>query len=591
MKPMSAKALTVLAAVVAALAAGRPATLAQSQGGYGDYATWEDWARIRPADSPGIASSYDRTGANEDYCYYEDPPDQRRDQVPATVKTIQGPGIIYRFWMPHLTAKQSFVVRMFFDGETAPRIDTNSAPVLGGTFNYFAAPLVTTCAGGQVCYEPIPFAQSLRIETVNQELPPSGWSPKLHYYQYTYLTFPPGTPIESYTGALTPEQQSARAAAAALFTNAGQHPAGSSPAAIRLTTTATVIDPATSLTLADISGPGLVRQLNVRMDGASDAELEGLGLRVLYDNQPEPAIDASVAHFFGAGRQRALYRSIPLGTDSPDGFYSFWPMPFHRRLRIELVNTTLSPIALTSATVEYEGRPIAPDRGYLHARSQTTVRNGWLTRHVMVAATGVGHYVGNLLYVHQPAYLFYVLEGDDIITVDDTAVLYGTGLEDAYNGGYYYNWVAAQADEPEGTLPQSATRPLHGILYVHRDQQTPIARADQYRWRIADRVPFRRSIEVTVENRYALIGTEFTSVAFWYQLGPIPADFDRDSDVDQDDAAHFEGCSTGPDAGPPGPGCTDADLDRDADVDQDDFGLLQRCLSGADVLADPTCAD
>ncbi len=93
-----------------------------------------------------------------------------------------------------------------------------------------------------------------------------------------------------------------------------------------------------------------------------------------------------------------------------------------------------------------------------------------------------------------------MLEGDDVITVDGTTTLNGTGLEDAYNGGAYYNWVAVITDEPEGPYPQSATRPLSGILYVNKAETS---RADQYHWRISDCIPFSQSIEVNVECRYA----------------------------------------------------------------------------------------
>ncbi|MHC4445462.1 MAG: hypothetical protein ACYTBZ_19830 [Planctomycetota bacterium] len=70
----------------------------------------------------------------------------------------------------------------------------------------------------------------------------------------------------------------------------------------------------------------------------------------------------------------------------------------------------------------------------------------------------------------------------------------------------------------------------------------------------------------------------------------IPADFDRDGDVDSDDHDLFEACASGPMI-PLTPGCEDKDLDSDNDVDQEDFGIFQRCHSGPNILANPTCAD
>jgi probable HAF family extracellular repeat protein len=91
----------------------------------------------------------------------------------------------------------------------------------------------------------------------------------------------------------------------------------------------------------------------------------------------------------------------------------------------------------------------------------------------------------------------------------------------------------------------------------------------------------------------------------WLARYPVvAADFNKDSDVDQDDFDAFETCTTGPaicyDAANLPPGCPlipdeqgiiAADFDRDGDVDGSDFGPFQRCLSGQDKPADPHCAD
>jgi len=538
--------------------------------GYDAYAVWEDWARLRVGVEAGLASSYDRTGDNDDYCHYESPLGLITTEVDATVKTIEGPGVIYRFWMPHVMARRAFVVRMYFDGEQTPRIDTNSTAVMDGTFSYFSAPLITTCAGGQVCYEPIPFAQLLRIETVNKEIPP--WDNR-HYYQYSYLTFAPGTAIASYTGELTPEGQQVRSVVASIFENVGEHPAGDSTTTEVISTTATSIPGGCCLAFA-LSGPGLIRQMNVRMDDANDIELHGVQLRVYYDDAAAPAIDVSVANFFGAGQERAAYKSIPIGTDAMDaneGFYCYWPMPFRQSVRVELCNTTNQPINVDAVKVEYEPGAIDNDMCYLHARTNTSVKQSGQIYHTILSTIGCGHYVGDLLYVRQDVNSFWMLEGDDVITVDGTITLNGTGLEDAYNGGAYYNWVVVQPDEPEGEYPQSATRPLNGILYVHCE--AGVARADQYRWRIADCVPFSQSIEVNIENRYGVTGSKWTSVAFWYQYPCVSADFDQDCDVDFSDFAVLALYWLRSDCEDPN-WCGGADFNQSRKVDMEDLAVL-----------------
>ena len=547
---------------------GLGAATAHADTGYGEYVAWADWARRTPGVLAGLASSYDRSGGNDDYSHYEWPEGLIEDEIICTAKTIDGPGIIYRFWMPHLTANQVFVVRMYFDNEPTPRIDTTSDVIFAESFSYFTAPFVDTCAGGQVCYEPIPFAESLRIETVNHELPPDGWSPHRHYYQYTYKTFPPGAAITSYTGELSPEEQAARDAAANMFANVGQHPAGPSETAERVITSSTSIPAGDVLTIADLDGPGLIRQLSVRMDSATDDELAGLHLVVTYDAETTPAINIPVARFFGAGNLRAPYRSLPLGSDSDDGFYSYWPMPFRQSVAVALHNTTASPILIDAALVEYEPGSFDDEMCQLRVHTHTNVKAPGQIYHPILSVAGRGHYVGTLLYIEQDSHSFSFLEGDDVITVDGAYTLYGTGLEDAFNGGYYYNWVAVQDDEPEGPKPQAATRPLNGILYVHREDGVAHARADQYRWHIADRIPFSTSIDVQIENRYAITDAVWSSVAFYYLHPGIPGDLNGDGCVDHADLGILLsdwGCTGGECPG---------DCDNDGDTDHADLGIM-----------------
>jgi len=70
---------------------------------------------------------------------------------------------------------------------------------------------------------------------------------------------------------------------------------------------------------------------------------------------------------------------------------------------------------------------------------------------------------------------------------------------------------------------------------------------------------------------------------------PIPGDFSRDGDVDQEDFGDFQACYSEPGIAQTNPDCTPARLDGDEDVDQDDFAIFQSCFSGADIPANPAC--
>ena len=128
--------------------------------GYESYTEWDKLPQLRLGANSGLASSYDRDNANNnnwnsDWNYYESPEGQILTETTCTIKTIQGPGIIYRYWKPHCMSIRHYPVQMYFDGESTPRIDTFSDTIFDGLFSYFDAPFVTTCAGGQMSYEPV----------------------------------------------------------------------------------------------------------------------------------------------------------------------------------------------------------------------------------------------------------------------------------------------------------------------------------------------------------------------------------------------------------------------------------------------------
>jgi hypothetical protein len=511
-------------------------------GGYDNLADWASLPRSKSAIRAGLASSYDRAGGNSDFSQYESPVGLQLDPGLATVKTLTGPGELTRFWMPHLTAKRSFDIKMYFDGETTPRIDTTSDVWLNGNYAYMQGPLVTTAAGGQVSYEPIAFQQSLRIETWNKDLPDNNaWSSDRHYYQYSYHLYSAGGPAESYTGTLTASQQSQREQVTALLSNVGQNPAGLNPGAVTLASSGLTVSAHSSVSLAQIGGSGAVRKLCVKMNNSTDAELEGLRIRIRYDGMDSAAVDVPVAHFFGAGYGRAAYQSLPLGTDSDDGFYSYWPMPYRQGLSIELYNSTDVPISLDGTKVEYENRAVGLDEHYFHSAFSAETTSAGQQYHSLLNVSGEGHYVGNLLWLgNDESVGADILEGDELITADGET-LFGTGLEDAYNGGYYYNWVGVQSDEPEGPKPDFAIRPYYGLLNLDpkidpaTERFTGLYRADQYRWHIADFVPFDETLDVKIENFGGRGDVDFGSTAFYYLAVSIPGDANRDGMVNVGD--------------------------------------------------------
>lgn len=481
--------------------------------GYDALANWTALPSFIASEQAGLASSYSRFGdTKNDYDHFDNGDANQPDGF-KLVRQVNGPGLITRFWMPHHSAQQDAAVRVFVDGQL--KIDTTSSSIFGGTYGsgpQFRSPLVQTRIGGQVSYEPIPFQNSLVIEST---------ASLDNFYQYSYRTLPAGSTIPSYNGSLTTSQTNSRNAVVSMINNVGQNPAGTAG----LTTVSTAnqsIAPASTLQLANLSGSGQIRGLTLHLPtgGAAptDAQLQALHVRVKYDGATGYAIDVPLARFFGAGSNRNTYQSLPMGVKNGT-LYCYWPMPFRSGATVELYNdgTSASAVPTVSTAVDYASGPVDPKAGYLHAVYQSEITTAGQTLHNVLHATGAGRYVGNLLFVSSPS--SDTLEGNDLITVNgDTAhTMHGTGLEDAYNGGYYYNSTGLPAYDVDET-GTTTDGPYSGLLF-HQS-----ATADQYRWLIGDYVPFTNGVDVNMENVNGLAGVTWGSTAFYYSdVAPEPA--------------------------------------------------------------------
>jgi hypothetical protein len=475
------------------------------QTGYETLADWNSIALARPGEQAGLASSYDRNGntLNDagNYAGFD------AGTGLHVIGALSGPGELTRFWMPHLSANGAAPVKIFLDGNLA--IDTNTQAFLPnqsyGSGPQFRSPFNWNLLGGSVTYEPIPFQRSAVVEI--------GDGGGVNFYQVGYRLFAPGTTVQPYSAPPTAGQLSDRAKAGTVLANPGVNPAVPAPSAQNITLPATVIPAGTALPLASLVGSGQIGALNLQMRGSgtpSDAQLDGLRLRIRYDNAPGTAVDVPVSQFFGVGHGRADYKSVPMGVKGDGSYYSYWPMPFRNGATVELYNSTGAPISIDSSSVQYTPGPVAPSADYFHAAYHAVAPTiAGQQRYNMLDITGSGHYVGNILSLSSPSILSF--EGNDLVTVDGQTTLHGTGMEDAYNGGYYYNSAGAFSVTDHGdAVASSGAEPFNGLLDFAGSS------SEQYRWLIGDNVPFTQSLTVDMENYGGYDGVNWGSTAFYY---------------------------------------------------------------------------
>jgi hypothetical protein len=283
-------------------------------------------------------------------------------------------------------------------------------------------------------------------------------------------------------------------------------------------------EPGQTLTLADIEGPGVVQHVWITV---LDDVHRGIALRVYYDDAETPSIVTPLGDFFANGLDgRAIVNSLPMCVNPKGGMNSYWPMPFRRRIRIELTNDGHETIPHVFYQVDYELRDVPDDAGYLHAlwrRSMTTREHP--EHEILPTIRGRGQYVGTSIAWTQLSAGWWG-EGEVKFFIDgdgpDSPTICGTGTEDYFGGAWGFVM--------EGTEPTTFSTPFLGypqaIYGVSPLGPRPPAHG-LYRWHIPDPIRFSEDLRVTVQalgwwpgTVYQPLTDDIASVAYWYQHGP-----------------------------------------------------------------------
>jgi len=84
-----------------------------------------------------------------------------------------------------------------------------------------------------------------------------------------------------------------------------------------------------TLTLLDEPGPGEISHVWITIASGERYHLKKMVLRMYWDGEATPSVEAPVGDFFGLGPRRLLlYQSIPLSVGGDKALNCFFPMPF-----------------------------------------------------------------------------------------------------------------------------------------------------------------------------------------------------------------------------------------------------------------------
>ena len=123
--------------------------------------------------------------------------------------------------------------------------------------------------------------------------------------------------------------------------------------------------------LADIPGAGIIKHIWITVNSADAFIRRNAVLRMYWDGETEPSVEAPLGDFFGQGwGEEYNYVSLPLASAPSRGraLNCYFPMPFGNGARIELDNQSDDPIRAFYYYIDYEIHPEMPDsKGRFHA--------------------------------------------------------------------------------------------------------------------------------------------------------------------------------------------------------------------------------
>ncbi len=214
-----------------------------------------------------------------------------------------------------------------------------------------------------------------------------------------------------------------------------------SGAKVHLIDTLISLQPGTIATIANINNGGRFIGIELSPSLAFEGLYKNIDIRMFWDDEKIPAVDCPVADFFGFAFGKSSMQSLLLGT-AKGKLYCYFPMPFTKRARIELLyrkrsDTVLSPVQI-AATISYTSTPQNPQsEGKFYANWQQT-KPAAGKPFVFLNTKGRGHYVGTVLQAQGlKTGMTIFFEGDDSTVIDSTMRLHGTGSEDHFNDGWY----------------------------------------------------------------------------------------------------------------------------------------------------------
>jgi len=285
--------------------------------------------------------------------------------------------------------------------------------------------------------------------------------------------------------------------------------------------------------VADIKGPAIITMIHFAMPQVLKLNRDVL-LKIYWDGETAPSVDCPLVDFFcdPAGLREEVNTAL---VNKRRGFNAYFPMPFHKSCKIELVydgpiepGQELWSIMPCYSYVMYRTLDKIPaDVGYFHAHWRQEALLLGERDYVALEAKGKGKFIGWNVTVRRPGRSGYPVDENEKFYIDGEEIpsIEFQGLEDSFG----FSW---------GFPETQSMFPLTGYFPFLKG-------AFAYRFFIDDTISFEKSLRVTIgfgaredpvfHREFSKPGSalQLSSLAYWYQaephsaLPPMPSATDR----------------------------------------------------------------
>ena len=411
------------------------------------------------------------------------------------------PGAITRFWLTTMNPRG--VLRFYFDGHEEPDWVVPGFDLTGFGLKELEGNPLLQChtsyergvKGGQTLFLPIPYSKACKV-TFEE---PEGWAAVPRYYQIEYRRYNDDVKVETFgIGSIKKY--------ASHIVKAGKDLSGQPATCGRKYGVSSELAPGDELTLDLPAGPSKVCELDIvaNLEGIDrDLATRALILEASFDG--EKTISVPLSDFQGSGLGSRAVKARQIVADGNGSIQSFWPMPYESEACVKVVNIGQETVPImVEATVKKERFSGFHFHCDWHAGVGLKVTNKaeLAEEWDFVRIQGKGFYAGDNLTLFNHSKAWYG-EGDEKIFVDGepSPSFFGTGTEDYYNS----SWAPVVVfHTPWGGAPRADLASSRGYNTFLRT-------------RIADVIPFQKSLEIRLEQLSWSPGkVDFFRTAYWY---------------------------------------------------------------------------